>query len=111
MLLRLTLPAADWVRLAAALEAADSLILAGVVRAVLASSLPTTTIQAVSLLFTPAQTGELQRTATTLGLSLLATPVAEAPDAGGWVTSAAERAEAVAAADAIVRAHQRRRIA
>src|SRR5688572_3974531 len=111
MLLRLTLPAVEWVRLAAAIEAAGSLVLAGVVRAVLAASLPTPTIEAVPLLFTPAQTGELQRIAAALDLSLLATPVAEAPDAGGWVTSAAERAEAIAAADAIVRAHQRRRVA
>ena len=109
MLLRLTLPAADWVRLAAALEAADSLILAGVVRAVLASS-PAPMVDALPLHFTPAQTGELQRIAAGLGFSLLATPVAEAPDAAGWVSAAAERAEAVAAAVAIVGAHQRRRV-
>jgi hypothetical protein len=111
MLLRLAAPSADWVRLASALDAADSPILAGVVRAMLASSPPAAGIDAVPLLFTPAQAGELQRVAAGLGLSLPATPVIDAPDAAGWVTSAAERAEAVAAADAIIRAHQRRRIA
>ena len=46
-----------------------------------------------------------------LGLSLPATPVAAESDKAEWATSAAERAAAVAAADAIIGAHQRRHAA
>ena len=111
MLLRLACPPADWVRLAAALETADSPILANVVRTVLAAAPPAAPTEPVALAFTPAQAGELQRAAAGLGLSLPATPIAEGLDAAGWAAPAAERAAAVAAAEEIVRAHGRRRAA
>ena len=112
MLLLLTTSTTNWTRLATLLDATASPVLATVVRALLAGA-PTaaTGSEPVSLAFTPQQTGELQRTAASLGLSLPATPVlAEAePDAAAWVTPAAERAAAVAVADALIRAHQRQR--
>ena len=110
MLLRLACPAADWLRLAAALEAAGSPILAAVVRAVLAAAPRPTATAPVALAFTPAQVGELQRVGLGLGLNLLATPVVMGPDPAGWVTSLAERAEAVAAAEVILRTRRRDRV-
>ncbi len=109
MLLRLACPASDWTHLAAALDAADSPILANIVRSLLASAPSVAAADYVPLAFTPAQTGTLQRVAATIGLSLPATPIFEETEADGWVAPAAERAAAVAAADAIVRAHKRLR--
>ena len=111
MLLRLTCSLADWARLAATLETTGSPILANVVRAGLAFGRRSVTGEAMALDFTPQQAGAVQLAAADLGLSLPATPIAEQSGALGWVTSAAERAEAVAAAEAIVRAHQRHRAA
>lgn len=111
MLLRLAAQPTDWVRLAAALEAVDSFVLANVVRTLLAAAASPTATEAVALAFTPEQAGALQRIGAAIGLSLPATPVAAEPDRAKWVTSAAERAAAVAVADAIIGAHQRRHAA
>ena len=108
MLLRLACPSSNWVSLAAALDAADSPILAGVVHALLAAAPRSSATEAVALAFTPEQAGELQRVAATLDLSLPARPVFGEPDPAGRAAPA-ERAAAVAAAEAIVRAHQRQR--
>ena len=110
MLLRLSCPPADWTRLAAALEAADSPILAGIVRAMLAAAPRSDVAAPVALAFTPQQAGAVQQAATSLGLDLPATPVAEVPDPAGWVAAPAERAEAVAAAEALLRIRRRQRI-
>ena len=109
MLLRISCPPADWTRLAAALEAADSPILAGIVRAMLAAAPRSDVAAPVALAFTPQQAGAAQQAAATIGLDLPATPVAADPDPAGWAAASAERAEAVAAAGAIVRAHRRQR--
>lgn len=109
MLLRLACPADDWVRLTAALDAADSPILANIVRSMLASAPPAAATDRVPLAFTPAQAGALQRVGAGIGLSLPATPIFDEAETGGWVAPAAERAAAVATADAIVRAHKRLR--
>ena len=109
MLLRLACPPDDWIRLAAALDAAGSPILANVVRYLLVSASPAAATDRVPLAFTPAQAGALQRVAASINLSLPATPIFDQPDPVGWVTSAAERAAAVATADAIVRGHKRLR--
>ncbi|MDP9358625.1 MAG: hypothetical protein M3Q71_21240 [Chloroflexota bacterium] len=109
MLLRLACPAADWTRLAAALDEADSPILANVVRSLLASAPGTAATDHVPLAFTPAQAGALQRVGASIGLSLPATPIFDEAEAAGWVAPAAQRAAAVATADAIVRAHKRLR--
>ena len=111
MLLRLTCSPADWARVAAALEVAGSPILANVVRAGLAFGPRSAAGEAMALDFTPEQAGALQLAAAGLGLSLPAKPIAEELGGLGWVASAAERAEAVATAEAIVRAHQRHRAA
>ena len=111
MLLRLAATATEWTRLAAALDAASSPVLATVVRAMLAAAPTSTATDRVGLAFTPQQVGELQRVAADIGLSLPASPAVHPPDAGGWVAPAAERAAAVAAADALVRGHHRRRVA
>ena len=111
MLLRLAAAPADWTRLAAALDAAASPVLAAALRALLAAAPTPTATDKVGLAFTPQQVGELQRVAAGIGLSLPASPAVHQPDAGGWVAPAAERAAAVAAADALVRGHQRRRVA
>ena len=111
MLLRLACPPSDWTRLAAALDAADSPILARVVRTMLAAASRPRAAEDAALIFTVEQAGELQRVAASLGLSLPATPVVDRPDPPGWATAPAERAAAVAAAEAIVRAHQRQRSA
>lgn len=106
MLLRLSASAQDWGRVVFALETLDATILAGTVRSLLAASPRPSGAGSVALAFTPQQAGALQRVGGALGMSLLATPVAA--DLGpGWVSAAAERAEAVAAAEVAVRAHQR----
>ena len=111
MLLRLAASPADWDRLAAAVETIGSPTLANFVRAGLAFAPRAVSSEPVALDFTPAQAGALQQVGAALGLTLLARPVMEAPAAAGWVALEVERAEAVAAAEAIVRAHQRRRVA
>ena len=109
MLLRLTCSRSDWTGLAALLEAVASPILAGVVRELVAAAPERDAAEAVALNFTPEQAGKLQQVAAALGLSLPATPVFAEPELAGWTAAAAERSEAVAAAAAIVRAHQRHR--
>ncbi len=111
MLLRLACPPTDWSRLATALEALDSPALAGTVRAMLVEAPRSDQAAPVALAFTPQQAGALQRVAAALGLDLPATPIAADADAAGWTTAPAERAAAVAAAEAILRAHQRQRAA
>ena len=109
MLLRLSCPPVAWNRLVAAVEAADSPTLAGVVRAMLAAA-PRSGTAPVALALTPEQAGAVQRVAAGLGLDLPARPVSAEPSPSGWATVPAERAEGVAAAEAIVRAHQRPRV-
>ena len=109
MLLRLTCSRSDWTGFAALLKAVDSPILAGVVRELVAAAPERGAAEAVALNFTPEQAGKLQQVAAALGLSLPARPVFAEPDPAGWTAATAERAEAVAAAAAIVRAHQRQR--
>ena len=109
MLLRLSCPPTDWTRLGFALEAEGSPTLAGIVRAMLATAPRSDEATPIALAFTPQQAGAVQRVAAGLGLELPATPVAADPDPAGWAAGPAERAEAVAAAEAIVRAHQRQR--
>jgi hypothetical protein len=108
MLLRLATPAADWARIAALLAASGSPDLAATVRAALAAAPRPGASEPVALNFTPAQTAHLQRAAARLGVHLPARPATEEPSADGWLAPEAERAAAVAAAEAIVRAHQRR---
>jgi len=110
MLLRLSCSPTDWRRLAAALDAADSPILAGTVRALLAAAPRTDEAAPVPLAFTPQQAGELQRVAAGFGLALPATPVADERYLAGSATTPAERAEAVAAAAALLRPGQRQRV-
>jgi hypothetical protein len=108
MLLRVTLTPVDWTRLANTLETTGSQVLAQAIRHLLDAARPVTSTEPIALAFPPQQTAELQRFGATLDLSLLATPVPDEGPSGAWVTSAAERAIAVAAAEAIVRTHQRR---
>jgi len=108
MLLRLAAPHTDWTRLTSALEAVDSPVLANVVRTLLAAAPPPTATDPVALSFTPQQAGSLQRIGAALGLSLPATPIAADAHGTEWVTSPAERAAAIAAAETIIGAHQRR---
>ncbi len=107
MLLRISLPATDWIRLASGLEAAGSPVLAGIVRTMVGAVAPATS-DVLALQFTPEQAGGLQKTAAALGLRVPVTPVAPEPESDGWTATLAERAEAVAAADALLRSHQRR---
>lgn len=107
MLLRISFPVTDWIRLASGLEAAGSPVLAGTVRTMVSVATPTTS-DVVALQFTPEQAGGLQKTAASLGLRVLVTPVAAELAADGWTATLAERAEAVAAADALLRSHHRR---
>ena len=110
MLLRLSISVADWVRIVAALEAAELTILAGVVRTLLATEASSATAgERVPLEFTPAQAAALQQIAAGLALDLPATPILSGPGQGTWITAPAERAEAVAAAVSILRTHQRLR--
>ena len=112
MLLRLTCTPADWRRVASALDATNVGTLASIVRTLLASAASEQTGGAVALAFTPAQTGHIQRVAAGLGLSLPATlATLESETATSeWIAPPAERAEAVAAAMAIIRVHQRRQV-
>ena len=109
MLLRLSCPPVAWNRLVAALEAADSPTLAGIVRAMLVAA-PRSGAAPVALDFTPEQAGAVQRVAAGLGLDLPATPVPADPDPAGWAAVPTERAAGGAAAKAIERAHQRQRV-
>jgi hypothetical protein len=112
VLLRLCCPVDDWTRLGSAIEAAGAATLAGILRAVLAAAPRSggTAPVPVALAFTPQQAAALQQAAAGLGLDLPATPVAREPSPAGMVTTPAERAEAAAAAAAIVRGHQRLRV-
>jgi hypothetical protein len=111
MLLRLTAPVADWARMATALDAVGSPVLAGTVRAQLNDGPRSDSTESVPLTVTPAETAALQRVAAALGMHLPAAIAAAEPDAADWVAPEAERQAAAAAADAIVRAHQRRHAA
>jgi len=110
LMLRLSASAQDWGRVVFALETLDSAILAGTIRSLLAAPPRPSGAGSVALAFTPQQAGALQKVGGALGMSLLATPVMGEPGPG-WSSAAAERAEAVAAAEVAIREHQRARAA
>src|ERR671916_702419 len=108
MLLQLACPPADWIRLAAVLESSGAPLLANYIRAGLVFAPRTTPVAPVALEFAPTQATDLHRIAATINLRLDVVPVAAPPVEPEWATTDAERAVAVAAADALVRAHRRR---
>lgn len=107
MLAQVACPPADWIRLAAALESAGSPQLANYVRAGLVFVPRPTPDAPVALAFEPTHAVDLHRIAAVINVRLDAAPVAEPTVEPEWVTTKAERAAAVAAADALVRAHRR----
>jgi len=79
MLLRISLPATDWIRLASTLEAAGSPVLVGILRTMASVAAPATS-DVLALQLIPEQAGGLQTMAACFGLRVPVTPVAPAPN-------------------------------